>query len=109
MADMFFMIIVFASAAVLPRNIFPGAQRFIWLMHIFAVFGLHLLARFDLKASQSETPVAALDRRPAFFSRQDRNQAVNPCPTSRQPRGVARHLIDFEIDLVASLALAPMW
>jgi O-antigen ligase len=47
MADMFFMVIVFASLLSFIETFFLARNDAIWLMHIFAVFGLHLLARFD--------------------------------------------------------------
>jgi O-antigen ligase len=48
MADMFYMVIVFASLLSFIETFFLARNDAIWLMHIFAVFGLHLLARFDL-------------------------------------------------------------
>ena len=48
---MFFMIIVFTSLLSFLETFFLARNDPIWLMHIFAVFGLHVLARFDLGAA----------------------------------------------------------
>jgi O-antigen ligase len=53
MADMFFMLIVFASLLSFFETFFLARNDAIWLMHIFAVFGLHLLARFDFQGQSS--------------------------------------------------------
>lgn len=50
LADMFFMIIVFMSLLSFIETFFLARNDSIWLLHIFAVFGLHLLARFDIGA-----------------------------------------------------------
>ncbi|KGF71206.1 hypothetical protein LL06_01035 [Hoeflea sp. BAL378] len=50
LADMFFMIIVFMGLLSFLETFFLARNDPIWLMHIFAVFGLHLLARFDINA-----------------------------------------------------------
>ncbi|MDZ7602652.1 MAG: O-antigen ligase [Hoeflea sp.] len=50
LADMFFMIIVFVSLLSFLETFFLARNDPIWLMHVFAVFGLHLLARFDINA-----------------------------------------------------------
>jgi len=47
-ADMFFMIIVFAGLLSFLETFFFARADSIWLMHVFAVFGLHLAARFSL-------------------------------------------------------------
>ncbi|MCY0146472.1 O-antigen ligase family protein [Hoeflea sp. G2-23] len=51
LADMFFMIIVFACLLSFIETFFLARNVPLWLMHIFAVFGLHLLARFDIGRS----------------------------------------------------------
>ncbi len=53
MADMFFMIIVFASLLSFIETFFLARNDAIWLMHIMAVFGLHLLARFEIDPGPS--------------------------------------------------------
>lgn len=55
MADMFFMVIVFASLLSFIETFFLARNDAIWLMHIFAVFGLHLLARFDFDGQPGRT------------------------------------------------------
>tara|TARA_R110002020_G_scaffold18931_41_gene65610 strand:- start:454 stop:1860 length:1407 start_codon:yes stop_codon:yes gene_type:complete len=50
LADMFFMIIVFMGLLSFLETFFLARNDPIWLMHVFAVFGLHLLARFDINA-----------------------------------------------------------
>ena len=47
-ADMFFMIIVFAALLSFLETFFLARNDSLWLMHVFAVFGLHLAARFSL-------------------------------------------------------------
>jgi O-antigen ligase len=47
-ADMFFMIIVFAALLSFLETFFLARNDSLWLMHVFAVFGLHLAARFRL-------------------------------------------------------------
>ncbi len=51
LADMFFMIIVFVCLLSFIETFFLARNVPLWLMHIFAVFGLHLLARFDIGRS----------------------------------------------------------
>ncbi|MEP3436395.1 MAG: O-antigen ligase [Hoeflea sp.] len=53
LADMFFMIIVFMSLLSFLETFFLARNDPIWLMHIFAVLGLHLLARFDISAGSN--------------------------------------------------------
>ena len=48
LADMFFMIIVFASLLSFLETFFLARNSSLWLMHVFAVFGLHVLARFSM-------------------------------------------------------------
>lgn len=55
LADMFFMIIVFASLLSFIETFFLARNDAIWLMHIMAVFGLHLLARFEIDPGPSST------------------------------------------------------
>ncbi|MEM5473297.1 O-antigen ligase [Hoeflea sp. AS60] len=47
-ADMFFMIIVFAGLLSFLETFFLARNDSLWMMHIFAVFGLHLAARFSI-------------------------------------------------------------
>ena len=47
-ADMFFMIVVFAALLSFLETFFLARNDSLWLMHVFAVFGLHLAARFRL-------------------------------------------------------------
>jgi|GEM_PF-229570 len=56
LADMFFMIIVFMSLLSFLETFFLARNDPIWLMHVFAVFGLHLLARFDISAGTAGQP-----------------------------------------------------
>jgi len=56
LADMFFMIIVFMSLLSFLESFFLARNDPIWLMHVFAVFGLHLLARFDISAGTPGQP-----------------------------------------------------
>jgi O-antigen ligase len=63
LADMFFMIIVFAGLLSYLETFFLARNDSIWLMHIFAVFGLHLLARFDIAGPP---PGPRLNRRRPF-------------------------------------------
>ncbi|OCW56780.1 O-antigen ligase family protein [Hoeflea olei] len=51
LADMFFMIVVFMGLLSFLETFFLARNDPIWLMHIFAVIGLHLLARFDIGAA----------------------------------------------------------
>lgn len=51
LADMFFMIIVFVSLMSFLETFFLARNNSLWLMHVFAVFGLHLLARFSMTRS----------------------------------------------------------
>ncbi|MCY0094573.1 O-antigen ligase family protein [Hoeflea ulvae] len=48
LADMFFMIIVFASLLSFLETFFLARNSALWLMHVLAVFGLQLLARFSM-------------------------------------------------------------
>lgn len=47
LADMFFMIVVFMSLLSFLETFFLARNDSLWLMHVFAVFGLHLAARFS--------------------------------------------------------------
>ncbi|KJS19836.1 MAG: hypothetical protein VR78_02715 [Hoeflea sp. BRH_c9] len=51
LADMFFMIIVFMSLLSFLETFFLARSNSLWLMHAFAVFGLHVLARFSMGSS----------------------------------------------------------
>jgi len=51
-ADMFFMIIVFAALLSFLETFFLARNDSLWLMHVFAVFGLHLAARFSFGQPQ---------------------------------------------------------
>lgn len=51
-ADMFFMIIVFAALLSFLETFFLARNDSLWLMHVFAVFGLHLAARFSFSQPQ---------------------------------------------------------
>jgi len=51
-ADMFFMIIVFMALLSFLETFFLARNDPLWLMHVFAVFGLHLAARFSLGQPQ---------------------------------------------------------
>ena len=51
-ADMFFMIIVFMALLSFLETFFLARDDPLWLMHVFAVFGLHLAARFSLGQPQ---------------------------------------------------------
>jgi len=55
-ADMFFMIIVFAALLSFLETFFLARNDSLWLMHVFAVFGLHLAARFSLGQPQYHRP-----------------------------------------------------
>lgn len=48
LADMFFTIVVFMALLSFLETFFLARNDPLWLMHIFAVFGLHLAARFSL-------------------------------------------------------------
>jgi len=52
-ADMFFMIIVFMALLSFLETFFLAREDPLWLMHVFAVFGLHLAARFSLDQRQA--------------------------------------------------------
>ena len=54
LADMFFMIIVFVSLLSFLETFFLARNDPLWLMHAFAVFGLHLTARFSLGQSSAQ-------------------------------------------------------
>ena len=54
LADMFFMIIVFVSLLSFLETFFLARNSALWLMHAFAVFGLHLLARFSIAQSSHD-------------------------------------------------------
>lgn len=56
LADMFFMIIVFMSLLSFLESFFLARNDPVWLLHVFAVFGLHLLARFDIGAGKATRP-----------------------------------------------------
>lgn len=47
-ADMFFMMIVFFALLSFLETFFLARNDPMWLMHVFAVFGLHLTARFEM-------------------------------------------------------------
>lgn len=49
---MFFMIIVFAALLSFLETFFLARNDSLWLMHVFAVFGLHLAARFSFGQPQ---------------------------------------------------------
>ena len=52
-ADMFFMIIVFAALLSFLETFFLARNDSLWLMHAFAIFGLHLAARFRMSGSSA--------------------------------------------------------
>jgi len=52
LADMFMMIIVFLTLLSLLETFYLRRVDPIWTMHALAVLGLHLLARFDIAATQ---------------------------------------------------------
>lgn len=56
LADMFFTIIVFLSLLSFIETFFLARNDPIWLMHVFAVFGLHLLARFHMSEPRAPAP-----------------------------------------------------
>lgn len=58
LADMFFMIIVFMSLLSFIESFLLARDDPIWLMHVFAVFGLHVLARFDIGSGAYRRSVA---------------------------------------------------
>ena len=54
-ADMFFMIIVFMSLLSFLETFFLARNNSMWLMHAFAVFGLHVVARFRMTGTNPGT------------------------------------------------------
>jgi O-antigen ligase len=86
MADMFFMIIVFAALLSFLETFFLARNDSLWLMHVFAVFGLHLLARFrqSVRTRCRADPVAGEDRNQAGLA--DISAAARHSAPSGRPR-----------------------